>query len=143
MLDAHAHREGLRLHRDAAAEEHAVGVARRVADAEEGDIGFDALLVVDDDGLDALFAEFEVRDLRAEAHGAAEAYDLLADVAHDLAQDVRADVRLVQIADLLGRAAATNASMTSFMCASLMRVVSLPSENVPARPRRTARSTAG
>ena len=52
----------------------------------------------------ARFAELDVRDLRAEAHRAAEAYDLLADVAHDLAQDVRADVRLVQIADLLGRA---------------------------------------
>ena len=54
-------------------------------------------------GLDALLAELEVRDLRAEADRAAEADDFLADVAHDVAQDVRADVRLVQVEDLRRR----------------------------------------
>ena len=104
MLDAHAHGERLRLHREPARIEHLIRIARRMADAEKCCIRLDALLSRDDERGEPSARELHIRDLRAEAHLAAKAADLLTQVLYDRAQKIRTDMRLVQVEDLLRRA---------------------------------------
>ena len=103
MLDAHADGECLRLHREALFIEHRIRVTRRVADAEERRVRRDALLTIHDECRKLSTRELHIRDLCPKAHLAAEADDLLADIFHDCPQEIRADMRLVQVADLLRR----------------------------------------
>ena len=76
-------------------------------------------------------------ELGVEAHFAAGLLDLLADVAHDIYEQVGADVGFCLPQDLLRRARFHEQMQDVLRPGALMFVVSLPSENVPPRLRRT------
>ena len=102
MLNAHAHGKRLRLQKKAARKKHLVCVARRVSNGEESCSSLHTLLAVDDEREERAVFQLDVCHLRQEANLAAQAADLLTDVLNDVAQEVGADMRLVQILDLFG-----------------------------------------
>ena len=106
VLDAHAHGEGLALHRDAEAVQHLKAVAGRVADREDQAAAGDGL------GLSAVgerrAGEGPVLDdqtiqSRLKADLAAEGEDFLPDAAHHVDEHVGADMGFGVIGDALRR----------------------------------------
>ena len=97
--------------------------------------GFQAPLPGDRHAGDFLILDEQVVHAGMEADLPAQGDDRLADVSDDGGQAVAAQVGLVQVEDVrVGAPAATNSSSTLRQRGSWIRVVSLPSENVPAPP---------
>ena len=71
-----------------------------MSNGEESCSGLHALLAVDDERVERAVFQLDVCHLRQEANLTVQAADLLTDVLDDAAQEVGADMRLVQILDL-------------------------------------------
>ena len=97
VLDAHAHRKGLRLHRDPRRVQHLERVARAVTDRKEQlrtrKLRLFAVLHRAHRRKAAVFHP-QARQPCAEAHLAAVVQDLFAQILHDRHQNVRPDVGL-------------------------------------------------
>ena len=103
MLDARADGEGLLLHGHARRIEHLEGIPGAVADGQHQLLRrLDCAADLRADELSAL--EAQARELRLEAHLAAQPQDLQPQVLHHRAQVIRADVGLGLIQNLLRRA---------------------------------------
>ena len=103
MLDAHADRECLRLHMDISCLQHRIGVACRVPNAQKYGGDGNALRIVHHDRSKLPRVQLHARHLRTKAHRPAHALDLRTQILHHTPQNVRTNVRLLQITDLLGR----------------------------------------
>ena len=107
MLNAHAHRKGLRLHRYARRVYGAERVARAVTDGEDRAARLQTLLALgraDGQRRERAVFGFDACHAVLKAHLAAEGDHVLADCAHHVYQHVRADVGLGVVDNVLRRA---------------------------------------
>ena len=72
-------------------------------DTHEQIAGRNAFLAIDDHRLKLPVPAFQVRHLRGKAHRPAQPDDFLPDILHNIPQQIRSDMGLVQIADFLRR----------------------------------------
>ena len=101
LLDPDAHGKGLVLHHKPAGEKRLVGIACGMPDGKHHAVGKIGLIRRKAHGL---FGTDQIGHLGAKAHFTAKADDLLPDVADGRAQAIGADVRFIEVEDLLGRA---------------------------------------
>ena len=104
MLDAHADSKRLCLHTEPRIMQHRICVTRRVSNPEECGIGRNPLRIVHNQSCKLSRTQLHVRHLRTEAHLASHADDLVAQMLHHASQQIRPDMRLLEISDLLGGA---------------------------------------
>ena len=103
VLDAHADGKRLCLHDDARLMQHSIRIARRVSDAEKDCLRRNTFRVAHVQCHNAILMQLHTRHLRTEAHLTAQRNDFFAQILHHGPQNIRPDVRLLQIANFFGR----------------------------------------
>ena len=106
MLDAHTNGKRLRLHRNSCLMQQRICIARGVTDPKKDRLRRNPLRIIDPQCRKCTRTQLHIRHLRTKAHLCAHAYEIHAQVLHHGAQDVRPNVRLLQIADFLRRTCA-------------------------------------